>query len=84
MFYFLIMSTYSLLDRKIGVHVADVITFIRNTFPDLEHVILYHIYPHIFVHLPTARAIHYRFLDYKKLDGVIYKKDDLMSFFQEL
>ena len=53
-------------------------------FPDFEHVILYHISPHIFVHLPTAWIIHYRFLDYKKLDGVIYKKDDLMSFFQEL
>ena len=68
----------------IGFLSLSFITFIRNTFPDLENVILYHISPHIFVHLPTVRIIHYRFLDHKKLDGVIYKKDDLMSFFQEL
>ena len=54
------------IDRKVGVHVTDVITFIRNTFPDLETIILYHISPHIFVHfLPTVRIIYYRFLDYK-------------------
>ena len=77
-------KSWDLLDRKIGVHVTDVITFIRDTFPDLEDTILYHIFPHIFVHLPTVRILHYRFLDFKKLDGVIYKRHDLMSFFKDL
>ena len=76
--------TLSFFQYPSGFQVSDVFNFIRDTFPEMEATILYHICPRVFVHLPTVRMIHYRFLDFTKLEGVIYKKSDLMTFFEEI